>query len=68
MATKRQKYEAMLNDLSTPQQLDYLTVTCSSRSRTVANQARLLIAKGKYAEALRKADPIAYEVGLNEFK
>ena len=68
MATKRSRYEAMLNEVLTPQQLDYLTVACSERSRTVANQARLLIHKGKYAEALRKADPIAYEVGLNEFK
>lgn len=65
--TKKERYNRMLNEVSTADSLDYLTVPCSSRSKQEAAKAKRLINAGNYAEALRLADPIAYQVGLNEF-
>lgn len=63
---KNQKYNRMLNECMTPEQLDYLTVVCSTRSKATANKAKKLIQAGKFAEALKLADPIAYNVGFRE--
>jgi hypothetical protein len=65
--TKKQKYNDMLNESSSIDSLIYLTVECSSRTKATAAKAKRLLMAGNYAEALRTADPIGYNVGFNEF-
>lgn len=65
--TKRDRYHSMLNESMTMEKYQYLTVPCSTRPKTTATKAARLLAQGKYAEALKLADPVAYNVGLNEF-
>ena len=65
---KKQQYNEMLNECSNANDLIYLTVPCSSRSKQTANKAKRLLQSGNYAEALRIADITAYNVGLNDYK
>lgn len=64
---KTRRYNAMLNECSNYSDLEYLTIVCSSRSKYAANKAKLFLRYGDYASALKVADPIAYNVGLNDF-
>lgn len=57
----------MLDEVSTADSFIYLTVACSTRTKAAASKAKRLLSSGSFAEALRVADPIAYNVGLNEF-
>jgi len=65
---KKDRYHAMLNESCTAESLDYLTVPCSTRSKKTAQKAKRLLSERNFAEALKVADPIAYNVGLGEFK
>lgn len=65
---KKDRYHDMINEVSTAESLDYLTAQCNTRSKKTALKAKRLIAAGNFAEALKLADPIAYNVGLGEFK
>lgn len=64
----KQLYGQSLNELTDPETLEYLTIECSTRSKKTAARAEKLIEEGNYAEALRIADPIAYQLGYNDFK
>lgn len=66
--TAAQKLEQQINETGNFQQYEYLTVPCSTRSSKIAKQCARLLSKGKYAEALKKGDPIAWQVALNEIK
>lgn len=68
MKSKRDRYEEMLDEVSTAEQLIYLTVPCSTRSKQVAQKAKRLLSNGQFAKALKLADETAYNVGFNEFK
>lgn len=65
---KQNRFDEYLDETLEPENLDYLTVICSTRSKSVANKARSLINKCQYAVALKIADRTAYNVGLNEFE
>ena len=65
--TKKQRYNDMLNECSNRDNLEYLTVECSTRTRATATKAKRLLNAGKFAEALRLSDIIGYNVGLSEF-
>lgn len=47
--------------------LEHLTVECSSRSKKTVQQCKKLIREGNYGKALEIGDPIAFNVGLNDF-
>lgn len=61
-------YRLMLNQTGTFEQYEYLTVERPSRTKSTARRARQYLKAGNYAAALSLADPIAYNVGLNDFK
>lgn len=65
---KKKLYNEMLNECSNADQLEYLTVECSTRSKAIARKAKRLMNEGNFAEALRIADKTAYNVGYNEFQ
>lgn len=64
---KENRYCEYLDEVLEPENLDYLTVECSTRSKRKVSEAQLLIGAGRYAAALKLADQTAYYVGLNEF-
>lgn len=59
LAKTKDAYEDYLNDIYTPDE--------AMKTGAYMKQARRLLARGFYGSALRKYDPIAFEVGFNEW-
>ena len=68
-----QDYIEHLNDVYAGQDLlldgsyDYLTVPMTGRVESVALEASRLLAQGHYGTALHMADPIAFDLGYQEW-
>ena len=60
-------YNQYLNEVLNADELDYLTVVCSTRSKGTANKAKLYLKYNDFAAALKLADPIRYNVGYNDY-
>lgn len=65
--TKKHRYHQMINECLAVENLIYLTIECSTRSKLTARKCKQLLNSGNFADALRIGDPIAYNLGLSEF-
>jgi hypothetical protein len=61
------QFHAYLDEVLNPADLVYLTVECSTRNKRTANNAIKLLSLGYYAQALKSADPISYEIAKREY-
>lgn len=64
---KTESYKKLLDQTCNAESLEYLTVAVG-RTKQVAQKCKKLIRNGNYGEALRIGDPIAFEIGLKEYK
>lgn len=68
MSSLKQEFHEYLNENMPINQLDYLTVECSTRNKQTAKKCKKLLIQGNHAEALKKGDPIAYNVAWNDYQ
>lgn len=64
---QEQAFRELINDTGSREQYEYLTIPCNTRTRQTAARARSLVNAGNFSAALKTADPIAYNVGLNDY-
>jgi len=66
----RQSYEEYLNDYTTPEIALEMTEHCwagNDKTQKQKNWAKKMAKQGKVGTILRKLDPIAFQVGFNDW-